>query len=122
MTSTGDNPARPLRIEPEEEADEEDVKKLATPSVSRSLVLCTVGHREVVENLDDMGDRLKARMGDLKTEARRMRRLAEQQERERERSAGKEEEYAGIDQFKEMHSEMDRVLNERVLEEIETCG
>jgi len=46
--------------------------------------------------------------------------MAEQQERERERAAGKEEDYNGIDAFKDMHYEMDRVLNERVLSEIET--
>jgi len=111
------NPCRPLCVKPptgEEAADEvggEDelgVTRLCQPVMNRDLVKCTVMHKDMLEDLDDVGDAMKERINVMRIDGRKLKKRLETQERDEKERLSREDEYAGLDTFKDMHAEMEQ--------------
>jgi hypothetical protein len=123
------NPCRPLLVKPPvgEEAseqlggdDEVGITCLAQPIMNRDELLCTVLHRDQLENLDDLGDNDKARINELRVESRKLRKRHETQEREEKEFKARENEFSGIEPFKDMHLEMEG-HKVKLKNEVEEC-
>jgi hypothetical protein len=117
------NPCRPICVKPPsgEEAEEElggeeevqvgellePITKLCVPVLSRDLIMATVQHKDQLEDLDDVGDAMKERINNMRIEGRKLKKRLELQERDEKERLIRENEYAGLDTFKDMDAEME---------------
>jgi hypothetical protein len=110
------NPCRPLHIKPptgEEGAeqlggeDEMGITRLAQPILNRDMCMCTVLHKDMLEDLDDLGDNMKERINTIRIEGRKLKKRLDTQERDERERLAREDDYCAIEAFKDMHAEME---------------